>query len=104
MLKIKKYKNINVLDAARNRIKIIFDNFEHMSCSFSGGKDSTVMVHLVLEEAKKRDRKVALLFIDMEAQYTDTITHLKEIYDLYKDNINPHWVCVPMLLRNAVSN
>ncbi|MFW9899654.1 MAG: DUF3440 domain-containing protein [Candidatus Thorarchaeota archaeon] len=105
MLKVKKYNNnLNVLQAAKQRIKIIFDNFEYVSCSFSGGKDSTVMTHLVLDEAIKRSRKVALLFIDMEAQYSDTITHLKNIFNIYSDYIDPHWVCVPMLLRNAVSN
>ncbi|MFW9899871.1 MAG: DUF3440 domain-containing protein [Candidatus Thorarchaeota archaeon] len=104
MLKVKKYNNTDVLTASKKRISIVFDNFEHISCSFSGGKDSTVMVHLVLEEAIKRNRKVALLFIDMEAQYADTITHLKNIFNIYSDYIDPHWVCVPMLLRNAVSN
>ncbi|GAB4287237.1 MAG: phosphoadenosine phosphosulfate reductase [Ignavibacteriaceae bacterium] len=94
---------INVLDAARQRINYTFDNFEKIYISFSGGKDSSVMVHLVMEESIKRNRKVGLLFIDLEAQYQYTIQHVKEIYDLYKDNIIPFWCSAPLSLSNAVS-
>ena len=44
--------------------------------AFSGGKDSTVMTHLVMDEAIKRGKKVGLLIIDLEAQYSDTISHI----------------------------
>ena len=101
---IKKYKDIDVLTAARERIKIVFDSFKYISCSFSGGKDSTILTHLVVEEAQRRNRKISLLFIDMEAQYNDTITHIQNMYNLYKDSIDPHWVCIPILLRNALTN
>ena len=62
------------------------------------------MTHLVLEEAKKRNRIVGLLIIDLEAQYADTITHIENMVETYKDNIDLHWCCLQMLLRNAVSN
>lgn len=101
---IKEYQTYNVLVAARQRIKTVFDEFEKIYVSFSGGKDSTVMLHLVIEEAQKRNVKVGVLIIDLEAQYYDTIKHLENIVELYKDNIDLHWVCLPLLLRNAVSN
>jgi predicted phosphoadenosine phosphosulfate sulfurtransferase len=94
---------INVLVAAQKRIKYVFDHFENIYVSFSGGKDSSVMTHLVMEEAIKRNRKVGLLFIDMEAQYQYTIQHVKDIYELYKENIIPFWCSVPLVLSNAVS-
>jgi predicted phosphoadenosine phosphosulfate sulfurtransferase len=103
-MNIKKYQSYNVLEAARDRISKVFDDFEKIYISFSGGKDSSVMTHLVLEEAIKRDRQVGLLVIDLEAQYKDTIDHIENMVELYKDNIDLHWVCVPLLLRNAVSN
>lgn len=103
-MKIKKYQEYNVLEASRERISIVFDNFEKIYISFSGGKDSSVMTHLVLEEAQKRKRTVGLLIIDLEAQYNDTIKHITDMIEMYKDNIDLHWVCVPLLLRNAVSN
>jgi predicted phosphoadenosine phosphosulfate sulfurtransferase len=101
---IKEYQDYNVLVAARQRIKNVFDDFEKIYISFSGGKDSTVVMHLVMEEAIKRDRIVGVLIIDLEAQYYDTIKHINNMIDMYKNNIDLHWVAVPMLLRNAVSN
>jgi len=101
---IKRYRNTNVLDAARSRIKMIFDNFERIYIAFSGGKDSSVLLHLVMDEAIPRDRVVGVMYIDFEAQYADTIAHIEEMFDMYSDNIDQHWICAPMLLRNAVTN
>jgi predicted phosphoadenosine phosphosulfate sulfurtransferase len=101
---IKRYRDINVLKAARERIAIAFDECERVYAAFSGGKDSSVMLHLVMDEAIKRKRKVAVMYIDFEAQYVETITHVEEMCRLYADHIEPHWICVPMLLRNAVTN
>lgn len=100
----KVYQDKSVLTATRERIAESFDNFERLYISFSGGKDSTVMTHLVMEEAKKRGRKVGVLIIDLEAQYTATIDHLKEMVELYRDHIDLHWFCGELLLRNAVSD
>ena len=95
---------ISVIDAAKQRISTIFDEFEKIYISFSGGKDSTVMMHLVMDEAIKRNRKVGVLLIDLEAQYSATIEHAEAMFEIYKDNIIPLWVCLPMSLSNAVSN
>lgn len=100
---MKKYRDQNVLDAARERIAYSFDNFERMYVSFSGGKDSSVMLHLVMQEAIKRGRKVGVLIVDLEAQYDMTITHLNDMTELYRDHIELHWLCFPLLLRNAVT-
>lgn len=99
----KRYLGIDVLTAARERIAWTFDNFKNIYVSFSGGKDSTVMTHLVMEEAIKRDRKVGLLFIDWEIQYQLTIDHVRHIYDIYKNNIIPYWIALPLLTDNACS-
>jgi len=93
-----------VLQASRERISQIFDSFETYYISFSGGKDSSVMTHLVMEEAKKRNKKVGLLIIDLEAQYKHTIDHIRHIVETYKDNIDLHWFCGELLLRNGVSD
>lgn len=94
---------INVLEAAQQRISYVFDNFPHIYVSFSGGKDSTVMLHLVMDEAIKRNRKVGVLLVDLEGMYKITIEHIQAMYDLYADHIEPYWVCLPISLRNAVS-
>lgn len=99
----KKYLDKNVLEAAKERISFTFDNFEKIYISFSGGKDSTVMLHLVMDEAIKRKRKVALFFVDLEGQYKLTIDHIQKCYDLYAEHVEPYWFCLPIHLRNAVS-
>lgn len=95
---------VNVLEAAQLRIARVFDDFSRICVSFSGGKDSSVMLHLVMAEAVKRNRKVAVLFIDLEAQYKLTISHVRAMYDEYAEHIVPYWVALPLALRNAVSN
>jgi predicted phosphoadenosine phosphosulfate sulfurtransferase len=100
----KKYISKNVLQAAQERISKTFDTVERAYIAFSGGKDSSVMFHLVMQEARRRNLKVGVMFIDLEAQYTDTIKHAKEMFEMYSDNIDPHWICVPMRLRNALTN
>jgi predicted phosphoadenosine phosphosulfate sulfurtransferase len=101
---MKRYKTESVYEASVERIQLVFDHFEKIYVAFSGGKDSSVMLHLVMDEAVKRGRKVAVMFIDFEAQYAETISHVEEMFALYADYIEPHWICMPMLLRNAVTN
>ena len=95
--------NSNVLDAARQRIARIFDDFERVYLSFSAGKDSTIMLHLVADEARYRGRKFGLLLIDLEAQYKLTMEHAKVCADMYADCAELYWICLPIHLRNAVS-
>lgn len=101
---VKSYINKNVLEATKERISKVFDSFEKYYISFSGGKDSTVMMHLVMEEAIKRGKKVGVLIIDLEAQYENTIEHLQNMVEMYREHIDLHWFCCELLLRNAVSD
>jgi predicted phosphoadenosine phosphosulfate sulfurtransferase len=94
---------IDVLTAARARIAWTLDTFPRVYVSFSGGKDSTVMTHLACEEARRRGRRIGLLFVDLEGQYKLTIDHVAEMLALYADVVEPYWVCLPIRLRNAVS-
>jgi predicted phosphoadenosine phosphosulfate sulfurtransferase len=80
---------IDVLTAAKQRIKWTFDTFEKIYLSFSAGKDSAVMLHLVMDEAKKRNRKVGCFFIDWECQIGLTIDFAKKMYAEYAENIEP---------------
>lgn len=93
----------NVLDAAKERISYIFDNVPKVSVSFSGGKDSTVLLHLVMEEAIARNKKVAVLFVDWEAQFDLTISHIRDMMNLYSDHIIPYWIQVPLTTTNGCS-
>lgn len=98
----KLYLPTNVYDAARERMRAIFDHFETIVVSTSGGKDSTVLLALARSEAERRGRQIYTLFVDPEAQYRETIRHLEQII-LNDPIIVPIWICVPLLWRNAVS-
>lgn len=56
--------NQDVLTAARERIKWTLENLPRICVSFSGGKDSTVMLHLVAQQARLMNIKIDVLFID----------------------------------------
>lgn len=93
----------DVLTAARERISWVFDSFPRIYLSGPSGKDSGVMMHLACLEARKRGRKIGVLYVDLEAQYRLTIEHVREMFALYADVIDPHWIALPLRLRNAVS-
>ena len=96
------YLDKNVLDAAMERLEIIFNNFNHIYFSVSGGKDSSVMVQLANIVAKRLNKKFDILFIDLEAQYQYTIEHVYELKNLSQIKDFYH-IALPIALRNAVS-
>jgi predicted phosphoadenosine phosphosulfate sulfurtransferase len=101
---IKKYhESLDVLTASKERISTIFDEFNTIYLSFSAGKDSTAMFHLVMDEAKKRNRVIGILFIDWECQFQLTIDHAKKMFEIYKDYIDLYWIQLEILTNNASS-
>lgn len=65
--------DVNVLHAAIHRIEWLFETFSSVCLSFSGGKDSTVLLHLTADVARRKKRRFSVLFIDWEAQYQCTL-------------------------------
>lgn len=101
---IKQQLTVNVLDAALSRIEWLFDSFENICLSFSGGKDSTVLFHLMSTIAKAKGKKFNVLFIDWEAQYIITISHIEKMKSLYKEVVKEFfWVALPLKTVNGVS-
>lgn len=94
---------VNVLEAARSRLRYTFDNFERICVSFSGGKDSTVMLHLAAEEARSRGKRIGVLLVDLEGAFNATIEHSLHLVKEYEDCLDVFWVCLPLSLRNACS-
>jgi predicted phosphoadenosine phosphosulfate sulfurtransferase len=101
--RLKRGIGVDVLAAARDRIARVFDEFELVYVSFSGGKDSTVLFHLTADEARRRGRRIGVLFIDWEAQFTLTIEHVRECLTLHADVADPYWVALPLRTTNACS-
>ncbi|MCE7081134.1 phosphoadenosine phosphosulfate reductase [Streptomyces sp. ST2-7A] len=99
----KRHLGVNVLEAARHRINRVFSDFPRIYVSFSGGKDSGVLLELAANEARRRGRRIGVLIVDLEAQYALTIDYIHAMLKRHADVIDPYWVALPLNLRNAVS-
>ena len=99
---MKIYLDTNVYEAALNRIRWLYDEFEHVIVDFSGGKDSTVMVNLALQVAEEKGRlPIEVLFIDQEAEWAAVIDYARHVMD--DPRVKPYWLQVPIRLFNATS-
>lgn len=94
---------MNVYEAALSRIRRIFEEFENVYVSFSGGKDSGVLLNICLDVARERNRRFKVLYIDLEGMYKETTSFVKRIIESNLDVIIPEWVCLPLTTTNSVS-
>lgn len=102
----KQYENKNVYDAFTERLHFIFEEFDNIFVSFSGGKDSGLLLNMVIDFKKKYypDKTVGLFHQDFEAQYTVTTEYIERTFERFKNDVEPYWVCLPMATRTSVSN
>jgi predicted phosphoadenosine phosphosulfate sulfurtransferase len=99
----KEYLEKNVYEATVERLEKILKEFPRVYLSFSGGKDSSVLLQMTLEIAERLDAlPIGVLYVDFEAQYQSTIKHIKEML-INNPKVEPYWVCLPFNLKNAVS-
>jgi len=96
------YQEKNVLEAAIERYEWAFNTFDSIYFSFSGGKDSSIMIQLADMVAQKMGKQFDVLFIDLEAQFNYTIDHVDELKELPSIRDFYH-IALPMALRNAVT-
>lgn len=75
---IREYTDKNVYEALLNRLKFIFEEFDNIYVSFSGGKDSGLLLNVLLDFRRKYypDRNVGVFHQDFEAQYTVTTEYV----------------------------
>lgn len=100
------YTQINVYDALQERLDYVFREFENIYISFSGGKDSGLLVNLVADYMRRNGitRKVGLFHQDFEAQYSATTEFVTATFDRNKGLFEPYWVCLPMASKTPLSN
>jgi len=96
------YKKELVFPEAQERVKFLFDTFKTVGVLFSGGKDSTVCLELVLDEAKKRGVRTPVLFIDQEYEWTDVVEYARGVMN--RPEVIPYWIQVDFLLYNGAFN
>lgn len=89
---------MNVWDATQERLKIIFNDFDNVYVSFSGGKDSGVLLNLAIDYVRKYypGRKIGVFHIDYEAQYQATTDYVDLVFSKNLDVIEPYRICLPL--------
>ena len=102
----KEYTQQNVYDALQERLKYIFEEFDNIFVSFSGGKDSGLLLNLTLDFQKKYypDKRIGVFHQDFEAQYSVTTQYVERTFERIKEDVEPYWVCLPMATRTALSS
>ena len=100
------YKEKNVYDAANERIDFVFKNFERIYLSFSGGKDSGVMLNLVLDYMRRNGitEKIGVQIMDNEANYSHSLEFMHSILKKNLDLLDVYWCCLPITLPCTVSS
>lgn len=106
MHKRKEYLGMNVYEALQERLKYIFEEFDNIFVSFSGGKDSGLLLNITLDFQKKYypNKKIGVFHQDFEAQYTVTTEYVERTFERIKNDVEPYWVCLPMATRTALSS
>ncbi|GAB7305291.1 DUF3440 domain-containing protein [Enterococcus gallinarum] len=102
----KKKLTDNVYEATQKRFKFIFEEFENIYVSFSGGKDSGLLLQLLLDFRDKYypQKKIGVFHQDFEAQYSATTDYVEEVFASLTHNVERYWVCLPMATRTALSS
>lgn len=98
----KRELDVSCLETAQERISRLYDLYDQVIVFFSGGKDSTVLLHLATEEAERRGVPPPIaIFFDEEAIPYETENYVRE---LVKDGYPIKWLCVPVQHRNACTS
>jgi predicted phosphoadenosine phosphosulfate sulfurtransferase len=103
---MRKYLETTVYEESKKRIRYILDNFKKVYVSFSGGKDSGVMLNLMIDELRENyvGRKVGVMILDNEANYTDSLNFMHLILQKNLDILDVFWCCLPITLPCTVSS
>lgn len=103
---VREFLNQDVYEALQERLHFLFKEFDNIYLSFSGGKDSGLLLNLVLDFRNRYypQRMVGVFHQDFEAQYTVTTEYVERTFDRIQDEVEPYWVCLPMATRTALSS
>lgn len=103
---VKEYLEQNVWEALQERLRFLFEEFDNIYISFSGGKDSGLLLNILMDFRRRYFpwKNVGVFHQDFEAQYTVTTEYVERTFKRYQDEAELYWVCLPMATRTALSS
>lgn len=105
---IRQYHDQNVYAAFLERMHFLFQEFDNIFVSFSGGKDSGLLLNLTLDFQKHfyPGKTVGVFHQDFEAQYSVTTEYIERTFSALERNpsVELYWVCLPMATRTCLSS
>lgn len=94
MTRQRMFLDINCIEAARERIRHVYDTFDTVCVQFSGGKDSTAILYLAKEVHEERGLgPVKAIFRDEEMVSPLTIKYIEEVRNY--DWVDMEWYALP---------
>lgn len=97
--------NVSVYQAAMQRIAYLFEEFDNIYVSFSGGKDSGVLLNLCLQYIQQHapERSIGVFHIDYEAQYSATTEYVDRVYASLPARFDQLRCCIPLKCPTCTS-
>lgn len=96
---------MNVYEAARQRLGYIFKEFGYVYVSFSGGKDSGVLLNMALDYCIEHNcqGRLGVFHIDYEAQYQMTTDYVQDTFDALPQWCDKYWCAMPLAVPCCTS-
>lgn len=96
---------MNVYEALIQRLDFVFSEFDKVVVSFSGGKDSGVLLSITMDYAKRTGNlgRLAVYHMDYEAQYTKTTEYVDRVFNSLPDGVDGFRVCLPVKAQCSTS-
>lgn len=97
----------DVYTLALERARYALARFDHITVSFSGGKDSTACLHVMLDAIHADEARYGkhlpldVFFLDEEGISLETEAYVRRIGQ--RDDVALRWFCIPMWNLNACS-